>query len=253
MVEARQPTIADAIDRVDDEIALTRTEKEAFDSFLNRISEVQLKRPHTGVTSAGSTVMASSNRSTETKFKDVRRAYRRTVMEMSHYKQEYDDTLSQSLSAELGDTLASYVMNGKILTPAIHEALCTAAKECSEGRKRFLCQLQQERDSLEEIATDLNKIESRLVELDDSMENSSSTYDFGMVDESLREMEHRCTELASQRQQFIHNRGGREISGFDGASLSNYLYAGLETHTPAISDIVSCLSTIRQQREYCLR
>jgi hypothetical protein len=266
MVRTTQPTIERARDRLEAEIELVDRERAAFRRFVARLHGMGGERPAPGETSGngptpgkteagGGPAVATVHEPTPSEgLRSVRTAYRETVMAVSHYDQEYGDTLAESLAAELGETLAGHVVDGQVLTPRLYEALRAASERARDDRSDFLRHLEQERASLCDVAAELNEIESRLVELEGRVDEAPTSAHLGTVDDELAALEGRCTDLANRRQATIHGRSVRKISGVEDASLVQYLYADrLATVTPALSDLADCLDAIRHQRTRCLR
>jgi hypothetical protein len=255
MVRTRQPTIDRALALVDEETALIETERKAFERFLARLRDV----PATGLegasqaTGGGPTALTTGEATSSDALRRIRRAYRETVMAVPHYDREYGDTLRESLTEELGGTLASHVVDGLVLTPPIHDALVGAAEQVRDDRDSFLQQLRRERESLQTVADELNDVEAQLVELDERIEAATRSTRLAALDQRLESLERRCSELATRRQERIHNRRARELSGVDAVSLAGYLYGDLETDTPALADIASRLEAVRTHRTRCLR
>jgi len=253
MIRARQPTIDRALEPVEQEITLVRDERDAFVAFLDRLHDIQARRHDTPQTTGGATTVAMSSNSPVTELREVQQAYRETVMGVPHYEREYGDTLQESLKEELGETLASHVIAGRVLTLTIRGAIIEATEQSRENRERFLRSLRQERESLCSIAEELNDIELRLVDIAGCIDDAEKSADFTHIDETLQTLEERCTDLATQRQERIRARPSRPLAGVDTVSLSQYLYREMETVTPALTDIISCLETVRNQRRRCLR
>jgi hypothetical protein len=239
--------------RTDEERDIVRTERDAFESFLDRLRDIQADGWNASETTHGHTALTTVDKAPQTGFQEIRRAYRETVMGVAHYDREYGDTLRESLAAEVGEPLARRVADGQILMPAVHDALVEATRQTRDDRDEFLARLRRERESLRTIADELNDTEARVVELADRIDATDKSADLSRIDGTLRLLERRCTDLVSRRQQRVHNRGNRDLSGFASGSLSQYLYGDMETVTPAIADAGSCLETIRYERARCLR
>lgn len=255
MVRTTQPTIERARERVAEEIELVERERAAFERFVARLHEMDGERTTAGITGGGGPTAVTVREARPSEgMRAVRTAYRETVMAVTHYDREYGDTLAESVAAELGETLAGHVVDGQVLTPTLQGALRAAGERARDDRREFLGHLREERDSLCAVATELNEIESRLVELAARVDEAPTSARLGEVDDALVALEERCTDLANSRQRTIHGRSVRKISGIDGASLVQYLYADrLETVTPALSDVAARLDAIRHQRTRCLQ
>jgi ABC-type transporter Mla subunit MlaD len=255
MIQTRQPTIDRALIRVEEEIDIVEAERDAFARFLARLEDASATAfDATGpTTGGGSTALTTGEARQSAELRQIRQAYRETVMALPHYEREYGDTLRESLAEELGETLAGHLVDGQVLAPPVREALVAAVERARNDRGNFRRLLRRERESLETVASELNDIEARLVELDARISTASESKHLATVDSTLAEMEQKCTDLATARQETIHGRTARQVSGIDGCSLVGYLYGGLETATPALSDIASCLDSIRHQRRRCLQ
>lgn len=255
MVQTRQPTIDRALSRVEDEIDIVEAERDAFARFLARLEDASATAfDATGpTTGGGSTALTTGDARQSAELRQIRQAYRETVMALPHYEREYGDTLRESLAEELGETLAGHLVDGQVLAPPVREALVAGVERARDDRGQFLGLLRRERASLETVASELNDIEARLVELEARVSAASESGRLAAIDSTLAELERQCTDLATARQETIHGRTARQVSGVDGCSLVGYLYEDMETTTPALSDATSCLDSIRHQRRRCLR
>lgn len=256
MVQTKQPTIERARTVVGEEIELVSAELDAFEQFLSRLGDVQVDDAPTGGASRGghgTATLVVGDAGPADELAAIRSAYRETVMDVPHFEDEYDETLRENLAAETGDLLAYRVAEGGTLTPTVYGALREACEGCRDDREDFLGQLERERDSLREVEAELNDIETRVVELQGRLSEASESTEFASVDAELQAIERRCTDLANRRQEVIHNRAARVLSGVDDASLVGYLYGELETVTPALTDVGSCLELVRHCRKRCLR
>lgn len=253
MVQTRQPTIERAITLVEAEIELLEDEADAFERFLGHLHDIGTSGSNTAASGGPPVGMVGAKTVPTEGVREVRRAYRETVMATPHYEEEYGDTLRESVAEELGERLAGHIADGELLTPAIHEALIRASEEARDNRRYFLRHLHQERESLQDIEAELNDIERSVADLVECIRAASTSSQLASIDTELAALERQCVNVANRRQSTIHDRSVRTLSGVDGISLVRYLYAEMETVTPAISDVATLLGTIRCQREQCLR
>jgi hypothetical protein len=255
MARATQPTIDRARDLVERETTLVEREREAFVRFLARLDEMDTPQLEGSVAASGGPVaLAAPETTPSAQLRTARTAYRETVMAVSHYEQEYGDTLRESVAAEFGDALAGHLTERERLTPAVYSALLEAGERAREDRTEFLRRLRRELESLETAAAELNEIEVRVVELSERVDAASTSARLADIDSSLAALEQRCTDCANSRQATIHGRSSGVTAGVDEASLIQYLYAGeTQTVTPVLSDVGSRLDAIRHQRARCLR
>jgi hypothetical protein len=171
----------------------------------------------------------------------VRTAYRETVMDVPHYESEYGEPLEEHLASEIDVSLACQISRGTVLTGPVLAALRGAIEETLAKRADFLAELQRERESLESVVGRLRELERRTHEIRKHLKDGIHD----SVAATLDTLEERCAELARTRQQTIHGRSANAWSGIDEESLLWYLYGGLETKTPALRAIGSCLETVR--------
>jgi hypothetical protein len=253
MVRTRQPEIERATDVVSHELRLIRRERDGFTQFLGRIQTIDVLNEKTNRSMGnGGMVLQGGQLAATNELQQVRTAYRETVMAMPHYEQEYDDTLEESLTVEFSAILANHVTNGQVLTQKLYDALLAGSEQARDQRDRFIRSLPQERDSLQNIAVRLDKIESRAARLSEQIAEASTSRQLKRIDDSLVRLRDRCTDCANQRQETIHNRRVSALSRLDERSLNRYLYHEMDTEFPALSDITDCIDTIRNQRRRCL-
>jgi hypothetical protein len=257
----RQPHVERALDIVEAEIALLQRERNAFERFLRRVEQVQVGTAAAG--SVGRTAPEESGTAparatlvtgdTPDGLREVRTAYRETVMAVSHYDREYGESLAEHAAAELGETVAAQLVSGAAPAPVVKRAVVGAAGEARDSRKELAAVLDRERESLQGVETDLDEIERTVYELGRQASNAARSSELAAIDADLEAAEKRCTDLLNRRQKLVHGRSTAAVSGVEGDSLARYLYSGLETRCPALADIAACLDSIRTHRTRCLR
>lgn len=245
MVSVTYPRIDQAVDLIDTEIEIVTDERDAFDDFLGRLADIptdsfDAPAGHTGA--AIGTLVDSSQPTTN--IVAVRQAYKETVMSVPHYQTEYGESFAEHLSAEIDNTLASQIVQGTVLTGPVLDALTGAIREARTKREDFLSGLRRERESLTGIAESLSDVERRNHRL-----RTQIPTDCGSIAPRLHALETRCMELAKTRQETIHGRSASSWSGVDDESLLGYLYADLQTDTPALAAIGSCLASVRTHQQ----
>jgi len=155
-------------------------------------------------------------------------------------------------ATETSEALAEHVTQDGTLRPPVHDALVEAARDARDDRRRFLSTLRREQESLEAAERELNEIELEVFSLQKDIPGAPSER-LATIDERLQTLERRGAELARRRQERIHDRPGRYLSGVDETSLVEYLYGEGETRCPVLADATECLETIRRHRQRCLR
>lgn len=254
MTETTQPTIDRALECIDREWAILETERDAFQALLRRVSRIQADAPGSVDASAGGPIAVSTPaaRRPSGTLPELRAAYRETVMAVPHYDSEYGESLAENLAAECGHSLAAHLVDGEILTPTVYDAFVAACKRARHERDRTLQHVERERNSIRRHRSELDEIESAVVEAGERIESVSDTRTRSRIDETLATLEARCGDVATARQEWIHDRSVTDVDGIE-LGLFAYLYADIETRTPVLADVASCLRTIRHHRSRCLR
>jgi hypothetical protein len=244
MITTTQPNVERARATVAEEVDIVAAERNAFQRLLARLSRLETTDGAVARTAGGAAGGSLLVRSTPAQdgTEAVRTAYRETVMAVPHYDREYGDSLPASLRTEFGDRLAEQVVDDGPLTPMLQQALLGAVREAVSDRSRFLDVLGTERRSLEESERELDAVESRTAELAEASTDSADRVD------ELDRLESRCATVSRRRQELIHDRSSRDMSGVGGGSLLAYLYDGTDTRFPVLADASSCLRTIEAVR-----
>ena len=258
MVETYYPLIEQALAVVDEELEIATAEQRAFEQFRSQLSEINPAQtlPRSGASATGNGTMSVTGqprKSPSASLKRVRTAYRETVMSVAHFESEYGDTLGENIAAEFGADLASQVSDGQILIRTVHEALMAATESAIEERRQYGRNLEEERESLREIQAGVGHCEQRAYELGDAVDEASGSDALATLDAQFGDLEATCEELVTERQQLIHGRRSRQISGIDRESLTTFLYGDFEITCPGLAEIVRCLDTLRSRRRRCLR
>lgn len=248
MITTTQPTIQRAARVVADEIDVIAAERDAFRQLLARLDRIDAgavpastRVSAVGASGGTGSLLYARSGSTGERMSAVRTAYRETVMAAAHYDCEYGDSLPESLRTEFGESLAEQIVADGPLTPMVRNAFVDAARDAMSDRTRFLDILRTEQSSLETAERELNAIESRVVELSETVPGEATA--------ELDCLESRCVDVAEDRQELIHDRSVRSMSGVGSNGLLAYLYGDMEARCPVLSDASSCLRTIRAVRD----
>ncbi|MFB6128510.1 MAG: hypothetical protein ABEJ47_01990 [Halorhabdus sp.] len=253
MTTITHPTIEAARTEIDAEREILVTEREAFQSLVRRVSEVTVETPQMTAGTGTAVVATTPIQAPSAGLQEIRTAYRETVMAVPHYESEYGESLRENLRVEVGASLAEQILDGDALTRPVHDAFLGAARRAMDERRRVQQYVDRERDSLRRFEAELTEIESAVVEIGTERTSASGTQALASLDDRLATLESRCADLAKERQQRVHDRPETDYDRIDGLGVFEYLYADLETTTPVLSAIASCLATIRHHRRRCLR
>lgn len=244
MSSATYPIIEQATDRVDSELDIIASERSAFTTFLARISDLPVNQTSEARSvSAPAVAMHIDSQRPATSIKQIRTAYRNTVMSVPHHDVEYGDTLVENLGREFNSELAERLTNGTVLTQPVYAALVTAATNRRNTRDTMQTDLRRERNSLLTTTDALEDIEIRAYDIGNELTGTSGSE--SQVQRDLAHLEYRCADLLETRQRVIRRRSIADWNGINTGSLAAYLYDDLKTTTPALSAIGSCLTTIR--------
>lgn len=160
-----------------EELTLTHNEKQAFEEFTNRIQELSTTPTLSTVSAQGTTESSTSSLDslqTAGGTSDVREAYRETVMSVSHYEEEYGETLAENVSKELNPEIAAILENGAPLTQEICQYMSALAHEAQTQREEFRETITNETQSLETAEQELHAIESALEEMNERILSEQS-------------------------------------------------------------------------------
>lgn len=235
--------LPDARQRVAEERDRTRAEREAFGKFADRVSGLGVHQPATGTRQAAGAVAVDASPEGATT-REVRRAYRETVMAIDHYDQEYDEPLSAHLRAEVGAEVATAVTEDQPVTPQLREAVVGRAHRTADARETLLDTLADEADALAAAADRLSRVEAALADVRPvngnwPFEPLADAY-WGLAD-------HRdtCRDLLDRRQATLAEDTRLAGDAFD---LAVYLYDPLPVRHPVLAEGTERLDDVRTTR-----
>lgn len=222
------------------------TERDAFHRFARRVESIS-------ASNGGRTtppLIADEGRSDVQQLREVRDAYRDTVMSVPHYDEEYGESLRESLAAEFDDHVATALADGRQLSPLLKNAVFVQAASAKRSREKLAEALDGELTSLRTARNRLRKCERPLErtmkpEAELRRKPTSTLIEY---EEVLHREEGRCEELLLDRQQEIH----RENESFSRSlqfDLQQYLYDALEVTYPVLAAGTERVRRIREQRQ----
>jgi hypothetical protein len=255
MTDIRQPHIDRALAAVQAERDILEAERDAFETLLRRVSAIQVDARASTTVQSGAVTAASMARSADIArgLRDMRDAYRETVMAVPHYEAEYDESLRTNLAAEFGEPLASRVVDGHVLIRQVYDAFTDACTQARDERKRALQYVEREQERLSAFEADLTATERDVVKAGAAIESASGTRQLSRIDDTLATLQSRCLDLARERQAQLRASEQIHVPGSDSFGFYEYLYADMETPAPVLSDIGACLETIQGHRMRGLR
>lgn len=242
--------LRDARAVLEEEITRTVAERDAFATFARRVNGIDGGAATPGTPGrAGEIISRSPSRSpsTDARLERVETAYRETVMGVSHYRSEYDETLAESLTAEFCEEVSSAIQDGTRFTPQLKGALLRGSRRSRNEREALLATLDRERDALEDATAAFGEIEEALGRMDECPLPSKSLGDLGADWDRLAALEGRCTGLIADRQDRIH--ADRAVTAHNRPlDLHEYVYGPLPVTHPVLAEGVELLVGIRTAR-----
>jgi len=226
--------IKEALSRIDIEQQQIEAEIEAFHSFdrnIKALSTTSSVERSPGINTVCSTGCNS--------LKKVRTAYQDTVMAVSHYETEYNDTVTESLQAEFGVEIAVALTKTELFDTQLKRALLSKVAEAVQEREKLLSALAKERDSIIELQTSIVDISA---EIDTLRLESAEQREFGALDayrSRLAVLKDQCEALVKTRQETIADHRRQMVLGSDGPDIQEYLYQNFEASYPVLSTLAS--------------
>ena len=230
-----------------EERSRTREEARAFDRFATRVSETD---PTTAggsptLNTAGPAVATFGSAPDDRGLATVREAYRRTVMSVTHYEEEYGESLAENVSEEFDPEIAAVLTEGNRLTPPVQQAIVERAFDARNRREQFLNVLSTETDSLERTGDELTAVETTLRRMNELPLADRSFEDLEDTWRRLDDLEGRVESTLHSRQERIRTIGGGSHRFADPWTMYAYLYRPLASNHPALADGTRVLESVR--------
>jgi len=251
MCSAATGSIREATDVVDEERVWVREERDAYESFLDRLGTTPSMdaRPTGPQQSVVGTTTVQADR-----LNQVRQAYRETVMAVGHYEAEYGDTLPESLRAEFGPELADQLVSGQAFTPLVKTQLLAVAHDWRQARDEFLGTLKTEREAFEDARSTLEGVVRTMENVTARLPSEQSLSALIQGHIRLEEAEGACETLVADRQQ-QRTDGHTAVDAPRGsiADVHSYLYRSMSVTYPVLADTAGLLETLQRTRRQLRR
>lgn len=234
-------------------------EREAFEEFADRVEALDPVPAESSAAIAGRSSTNLNQRieagnTADITVHQVVSIYEETVMSVPHYEAEYNETVHESMAAELGpDTATSLATNRTLFPPAQH-ALVDRAREAAAGRTSLADAIGIELDALTDADRRLTSIDRQRCQLLEHLTEVEVNKTDAAIDiwNRLDDLETEAEELATERQQNLHEPPIQvDHSIWDGDELAfyGYLYGATDTpRHPLLSQIADLIATIREDR-----
>lgn len=245
--------IPDAVALVHQERERTAAEHDAFEAFARRTlrldvgdtphSETTDGRPATALQPGAAVVDDYAASPDSASMEEIRDVYRETVMAVSHYEEEYGESLEEHLAQEFGTELGIAISQSETVTPQLQQALVTASIQSRDERAELLDRLDEERHSLQEASHSLEEICDAVRTVEQSLSQRADR-ELAEAWDRLEELEGDCRTLLRQRQCKLDPKGkGREMG------LQEYLYATAPWTYPILGDGLAGVDRIERAKQ----
>ncbi|QKY18693.1 hypothetical protein [Halorubrum sp. CBA1229] len=231
-------------------------ERDAFVEFAERVEALNPVAPESATTGAADppTVDHHAVRPTSTGDVTLQRLlliYDGTVMSVPHYEEEYDETVSESLAAELGPDLATSLSANKVLSPSAQREIVRRSREVAAARESLAEAVETELDALSDADAELTAIDRRRRHLMEHLAEVGSNKTDAAIDvwHRLNDLEAEAESVAIERQQDLRDPPMRPDTGITDAgemAFYDYLYGGTDgPRHPVLSQVADVTATIR--------
>ncbi|SDF33378.1 hypothetical protein SAMN04488067_103232 [Halorubrum xinjiangense] len=245
-------------------------ERDAFESFADRVAQIDTVSVATDTTPTG--VPAGALRGigspgggqgpgggpggNNVTLRRVMAAYHDTVLSLPHYRAEYEETAAESLAAELGPDTATALASDGGLSEGAKSALVDRSRRAATARDRLADAIDEEIGDLSDREATLSSIDRRrrrLLGHLDGIRPGRETDAAIDVWNRLTELERECDELAAERQRSLDDPPLTHEMGPDGdreRPFYGYLYGPTDgPRYPLLAQIAEVADEIRADRE----
>jgi len=243
-------------------------ERDGFEAFADRVAEMDTVPVPTdstpsgvpagafgGIGSAGNGVSPGNGPSGgDVTLRRVLAAYDDTVLSLSHYRDEYDETAAESLAAELGPDTATALATDGGLSSGAKSALVDRSRRAADARDRLADAIDEEIGGLSDRETTLSEIDRRRQRLLGHMEGVRAGRETDAaidVWNRLAELERECDELAADRQRSLDDPPLTPRLDEDSErTFYGYLYGPTDgPRYPVLAQVAELSDRIRTDRE----
>lgn len=232
---------------VDREQRRTAEEREAFESFADEVRAFQpASADPSPVHMQGHVYEHSDDKST--RLLAAVNAYKSTVMDVSHFSEECDETVVESLAAEFGREITSQLVHGKDFTKQLKQAILVQIADSIAEQDALMDALYEEVSSVD---TAFETVQSVRSELSTFRSVSFGTKSFGALDgyrARLLTLAEQCDDSAAKRQDPIQRQSRQHRHTMDVPVLQAYIYSEIDATYPVLSVFAETRGEIKQLR-----
>lgn len=238
--------IRSAEDRCREERRRTRDEAKAFQRFADRVSSLTPAQS-IELTSTPSTLVEPPDGEDLRTIEDT---YKKTVMAVDHYDEEYGESYLASIRGEFGDDAATALEANDQLTSLIQKTLVTKSRQAAREREALASAVTVELDELSTYRRRLDELERKreraMANIDKPHFKTGFEYTRDTWDELYR-LEDEVETIAADRQASLQDSPlTMRLGSHD---FYEYLYAPLEEATfPVLAQTVKLIEQIQSDR-----
>jgi hypothetical protein len=258
--------IDSARDRVCKEREAVQQKQTAVEQFISRVQNLSpvtsaaATSSHAAALSIGGTQLSGASRQAESGCSRVRTAFADTVRSHSVADIDEGEPLLETIRSELSESIAVAVAptTETTLTSDLQAAIVGKAQNRQGEIRALATALEREHDQSETATEIVGTVTDWIVDVNDTPLT-------GLGFDALRERhtaltEHceECTQLAVERQEFLHGTTSRDAQvGISHRSLLEYLYQDFPVHHPVLATIArlaeTCEACQRVVRQHLVR
>jgi len=183
-----------------------------------------------------------------TEAREIREAYRETVMSTPDFEVIYEESIGEALENEFPPSVANTLLLEKRVTQPLKRNLLVATNEAIERREQVRNALDVERESIERTRNEIIDIEQTLKGLPTCSARALPFEKFVETWETCETLTASCERLVEERQSVIADL--QETIGPSATvhALNKYLYGGLETTYPVLKSIARVRQSVERYR-----
>lgn len=241
-----EPLLERARQALAEERRRTVDERDAFADFRRRVRDVRPAsapaRTGTDGGPGGVRTVALADDAPGSGLSAVRTAYRETVMDVPHFREEYDESYAESVTEEFGPDLAAALVAGDRFGPVCKRTLLDRVVDL---RSELASVSVDGRPVVEpvEAATGADAGEETRVATDASFDALAD------VRADLCAVGERCDAVAADRQAAIHRVARRLSLSVETTDVPSYCYADL----PVVYPVLSVVTDLGERVGTCRR
>jgi hypothetical protein len=224
--------VRDAREACQQEQSRVADECTAFIEFADRIKYLDSNSRESYLDETPVTLHRDTTRSqmTNISIQRVLSLYNSTVMSVSHYDAEYNESAAENMCKELGPDVVTALKSNQTVLASTQQALMHRSHEAASARKSLSEAIETELDALADISKQLTAIDRRRCQFLDHLADVDANVIDGALDiwGQLQEVESELEAVAQKRQQSLHDPpirvNPRITDEDDGMRFYNYLY-----------------------------